>query len=131
MADDVTVIVFWLSILVATSSAVDTITANQSIRDDGNSTIESDGGVFELGFFSPGNSKNRYLGIWYKKIATGTVVWVANRKIPLADNSGVLRVDGKGILVLANRKIPLISSPASRMVLNPNGTIQLLTRIDD
>lgn len=32
-----------------------------------------------LALFSPGSTKNRYLGIWYKKISIKTVVWVANR----------------------------------------------------
>ncbi|KAK9106951.1 hypothetical protein Syun_022962 [Stephania yunnanensis] len=45
----------------------------------------SAGGMFELGFFTPGQStKNMYLGIWYKKISveSKTVVWVANREYP-------------------------------------------------
>ncbi|KAM0068399.1 putative non-specific serine/threonine protein kinase [Helianthus debilis subsp. tardiflorus] len=56
--------------------------------------------MFELGFFSPGNSKNRYLGIWYKKISTGTVVWVANRETPITDNSGMFKVSNNGTLVI-------------------------------
>ncbi|KAL6313977.1 hypothetical protein AAG906_011708 [Vitis piasezkii] len=47
--------------LLRISTAVDTITINQHIR--AGETITSAGGTFELGFFSPGNSKNRYLGI--------------------------------------------------------------------
>lgn len=35
--------------------------------------------AFELGIFSPGSTKNHYLGIWYKKISVKTIVWVANR----------------------------------------------------
>ncbi|GJS05066.1 G-type lectin S-receptor-like serine/threonine-protein kinase, partial [Tanacetum coccineum] len=37
----------------------------------------------------PGKSKNRYLGIWYKKISEGTVVWVANRQTPINNTSGM------------------------------------------
>ena len=44
------------------SISVDTMTVNLIIRDG--DTITSPGGSFELGFFSPDNSKNRYLGIW-------------------------------------------------------------------
>lgn len=103
-----------------TCTAVDTIAANQTIRDG--DTIVSAGGSFELGFFSPGTSTNRYLGIWYKKISTGTVVWVANRKIPLDDTSGsgILRVNPEGILVLFNESNSIIwSSNSSRSVRNP------------
>ena len=51
--------------LLRISIALDTITVNQNIRDG--ETITSAGGSFELGFFSLGNSQNRYLGIWYNK----------------------------------------------------------------
>ncbi|KAJ0546124.1 putative non-specific serine/threonine protein kinase [Helianthus annuus] len=56
--------------------------------------------MFELGFFSPGNSKNHNLGIWYKKISTGTVVWVANRETPVTDNLGMFKVSSNGNLVI-------------------------------
>lgn len=72
------------------SSAADTLTANQIIRDG--ETIVSLAGNFELGFFNP---KNRYLGIWYKKRASGTVVWVANRETPLTNTTGVLKLSSK------------------------------------
>ncbi|KAF8370246.1 hypothetical protein HHK36_031714 [Tetracentron sinense] len=60
--------------------------------------------MFELGFFSPGNSKNRYVGIWYyKKIPIPTVVWVANRDNPLTNSSGILRISDAGNLILLNK----------------------------
>ncbi|CAL5402885.1 unnamed protein product [Camellia sinensis] len=100
------------------SEAVDTITTTQLIRD--NETIVSSGGNFELGFFSPSSSKNRYLGIWYKKITTRTVVWVANRETPITNASGVLKVTSPGILVLLNGTSNRIwSSNTSRSVQNP------------
>lgn len=80
------------------SQATDIITANQTIKDG--DTIVSEGGSFELGFFSPGGSRNRYLGIWYKKISLQTVVWVANRDSPLYDLSGTLKISGNGSLCL-------------------------------
>ncbi|GAV90577.1 LOW QUALITY PROTEIN: S_locus_glycop domain-containing protein/B_lectin domain-containing protein/Pkinase_Tyr domain-containing protein/PAN_2 domain-containing protein/DUF3403 domain-containing protein [Cephalotus follicularis] len=96
----------------------DTITAGESIQDG--QTIVSDGEIFELGFFSPGNSKNRYLGIWYKKISYGTVVWVANRESPITDSSGALHVSGSGILVLLNGTNNIVwSSNTSRAAQNP------------
>ncbi|KAK3426733.1 hypothetical protein EUGRSUZ_F03111 [Eucalyptus grandis] len=79
-------------------NALDTITTDQSIRDGEN--LLSAGGTFELGFFSAGDPPKRYLGIWYKKITTRTIVWVANRVAPLADASGTLRVTTHGSLVL-------------------------------
>ncbi|CAL5393115.1 unnamed protein product [Camellia sinensis] len=85
------------SILII-SNAVDTITKTQSLT--GNNTIVSSGGSFEMGFFRPGNSRNQYLGIWYKKISVKTVVWVANREIPLINSSGVLTIIDPGILAL-------------------------------
>ncbi|KAL0300061.1 UNVERIFIED_CONTAM: G-type lectin S-receptor-like serine/threonine-protein kinase [Sesamum angustifolium] len=62
----------------------------------------SNGGSFELGFFSPGNSKNRYLGIWYKNIPVRTIVWVANRKNPIKDLSGSLMINSTGSLLLSD-----------------------------
>ncbi|CAL5393087.1 unnamed protein product [Camellia sinensis] len=96
------------SILII-SDAVDTITKTQSIT--GRNTIVSSGGSFEMGFFSPGNSQNTYLGIWYKKISRRTVVWVANREIPLVNSSGILTVIDPGILALVNDTGSVIWSP--------------------
>ncbi|CAL5390612.1 unnamed protein product [Camellia sinensis] len=78
----------------------DTITKTHTIN--GSNTIVSSGGSFEMGFFSPGNSRNQYLGIWYKKISVRTVVWVANRETPLVDSSGVLKIIDPGILALVD-----------------------------
>ncbi|CAA2969615.1 Hypothetical predicted protein [Olea europaea subsp. europaea] len=47
-----------------------------------------------------GNSKNRYVGLWYKEISVETVVWVANRELPLINTSRVLKVIKPGLLVL-------------------------------
>ncbi|KAK3424245.1 hypothetical protein EUGRSUZ_F01050 [Eucalyptus grandis] len=75
------------------SMASDTLSSGQSIKD---------GQSFELGFFSPGNSTNRYFGIWYQ-ITPETVVWVANRDNPLTDSHGVLTFSHDGDLVLVNQ----------------------------
>ena len=79
-------------------TSLDTLTLNQSIK-DGQSLISKENN-FALGFFSPGNSSNRYLGIWYVKVTQHTVVWVANRNDPINDTSGVLSIDQFGNLVL-------------------------------
>ncbi|GMN61950.1 hypothetical protein TIFTF001_031032 [Ficus carica] len=73
-------------------------------------TLVSSGGRFELGFFSPGNSKNRYLGIWYKNIPIQTVVWVANRCDPIPDSSGLLTMNTTGNLVLLYRNESVVWS---------------------
>uniref|UniRef100_A0A2N9FE92 non-specific serine/threonine protein kinase n=1 Tax=Fagus sylvatica TaxID=28930 RepID=A0A2N9FE92_FAGSY len=83
------------------SNAADIITQSQSLRDD--MTLVSKDGSFELGFFNPGSSKNRYLGIWFKNIPVKTVVWVANRLNPINDSSGVLMVNSSGSLVLLSQ----------------------------
>ncbi|KAJ9671834.1 hypothetical protein PVL29_025506 [Vitis rotundifolia] len=107
------------------SIAVDTIALNQVVRDG--EIVTSAGGSFELGFFSPDDSNRRYLGIWYKKVSTITVVWVANREIPLNDSSGVLKVTDQGTLAIlngSNTNFILWSSNSSRSARNP--TAQLL-----
>jgi len=82
--------------------------------------IVSAGGTYELGFFSPGKSRNRYLGIWYGKISVQTAVWVANRETPLNDSSGVVRLTNQGLLVLLNRSGSIIwSSNTSTPARNP------------
>ncbi|XP_022877603.1 G-type lectin S-receptor-like serine/threonine-protein kinase At4g27290 isoform X1 [Olea europaea var. sylvestris] len=102
------------------SNQTDTITTTKILRDG--KTIVSSGGIFELGFFSPGNSKNRYVGMWYKNITDKKVVWVANREIPVSNTSGVvLKVIEPGLLVLLNESNGRIiwSSNTSRPVKTP------------
>ncbi|MCD7463255.1 hypothetical protein HAX54_050214 [Datura stramonium] len=77
------------------------IRQSQSIS-DGESLV-SEGGTFELGFFSPGSSTDRYLGIWYKNIPVRTVVWVANRKTPIKDRTGVFTINSTGSFVVTSR----------------------------
>uniref|UniRef100_A0A2N9ICC8 Bulb-type lectin domain-containing protein n=1 Tax=Fagus sylvatica TaxID=28930 RepID=A0A2N9ICC8_FAGSY len=79
------------------SNAADSITQSQSFSEG--MTLVSKDGSFELGFFSPSSSKNRYLGIWYKNIPVQTVVWVANRLNPINDSSSVLMVNSSGMKI--------------------------------
>ncbi|PON86657.1 S-receptor-like serine/threonine-protein kinase [Trema orientale] len=102
--------------------AADTITREQSLSDT--ETLVSANENFELGFFSPGNSKNRYLGIWYKK-TPDQVVWVANRDNPVADSYGELKISNNGNLVVLNQSRSTIwSSNISSVPKNP--VLQLL-----
>ncbi|EOY12712.1 Serine/threonine kinases,protein kinases,ATP binding,sugar binding,kinases,carbohydrate binding [Theobroma cacao] len=100
------------------SAAVDTLNTTQLMRDG--DTIVSAGGRFELGFFSPGASRKKYLAIWYKQIPVKTAVWVANRELPLNDSSGFLKLTKQGILVLLDRNRRTVwSSNSSRPARNP------------
>ncbi|GMN24926.1 hypothetical protein TIFTF001_045901, partial [Ficus carica] len=105
----VSVIILFL--FVPVSSTVDTNSTLQSIRDG--DTLVSSEGKFELGFFSPGNSKNRYVGIWYHKIPTTTVIWVANRCNPIHDSSGLLTINSTGNLVLLYQDTSVVWSASS------------------
>ena len=87
----------------AFSDAADSITKSQFLSDIDNTTLVSKDGGFVLGFFSPGNSPNRYLGIWYNNIPVKTVVWVANRLNPISDSSGMLMLNSSGSLVLLSQ----------------------------
>ncbi|KAJ9554420.1 hypothetical protein OSB04_018465 [Centaurea solstitialis] len=106
-------------------AAVDTISTNHAIKDG--DTIVSDGQMFELGFFSPGKSKNRYVGIWYKKISKRTVVWVANREKPIDDTTGVFEVSKEGALqILGGGNALIWSSNTTVSVSSRNLAAQLL-----
>ncbi|KAM0042692.1 putative protein kinase RLK-Pelle-DLSV family [Helianthus debilis subsp. tardiflorus] len=77
----------------------------------------------------PGKSKNRYVGIWYKKISTGTVVWVANRETPITDKSGMLELSRHGNLLIRSGDNTIIwssNSTISTMSNNPVVVVQLL-----
>lgn len=112
------ILVFSLLCSPKISRGVDTITTTDSLKDG--QTMISSGGNFEMGFFSPGNSKNRYLGIWYKKISVRTAVWVANRETPITNTTGIFRVTNPGILVVSIDTNNIIwSTNSSKSVLNP------------
>ncbi|XP_061338592.1 G-type lectin S-receptor-like serine/threonine-protein kinase At4g27290 isoform X2 [Gastrolobium bilobum] len=106
------------------SSSTDTITLFQSLPDDDRTLVSKDG-TFELGFFNPGSSSNRYVGIWYKNIPVRTVVWVGNRDNPIKDNSSKLIISKEGNLVLLSQNQTLLwSTNSTRKASNP--IVQLL-----
>ncbi|KAL4619327.1 hypothetical protein ACB092_06G070900 [Castanea dentata] len=107
------------------SDAADSITQSQFISDSNGTTLISKDQGFALGFFSPGNSTNRYLGIWYNKIPGKTVVWVANRGTPITDSSGVLMVNSSGSLVLLGQNLTVAWSANSTKKAR-NSILQLL-----
>ncbi|RHN41012.1 putative protein kinase RLK-Pelle-DLSV family [Medicago truncatula] len=118
------------------STAADTISQSESLSDG--STLISKDGTFELGFFSPGNSPNRYVGIWYKNIPVKTVVWVANRDNPCKDNSSKLIINEEGnLVVLGNNQSLLWSTNTTKMTSIPiaqlldNGNLVLKDERDE
>ena len=107
------------------SFAQDSINQSQFISEA--NTLVSKDGSFELGFFSPGSSNNRYLGIWYKNIPVKTIVWVANRLYPINDSSGLLMINSSGgsvVLMSQNKSAVVWSTSSQRQANNP--LLQLL-----
>ena len=65
----------------------------------------SPNGIFELCFFSPGNSTKYYLAIRFKNVSEHgeqSVVWVANRKHPFPDSTAALNFNQDGVLVISD-----------------------------
>ncbi|GKF65374.1 G-type lectin S-receptor-like serine/threonine-protein kinase [Tanacetum coccineum] len=87
-------------------------------------TLVSETGIFELGFFRPNSSENKYLGMWYKNISLRTVVWVANRDHPVPGASPLmLKIVNPGNLVLTNNMSIIWSSNTTT---SENATAKLL-----
>ncbi|KAI8525256.1 hypothetical protein RHMOL_Rhmol13G0216400 [Rhododendron molle] len=104
----------------------DTINTTQSLK-DGDLLISSNQ-TFALGFFTPGKSTNRYLGIWYNKVSEQTVVWVANRVDPINNTSGSLSFDVTGNLVVTgpDQSNPIWSTKVSDLTVAKISSAQLL-----
>ncbi|KAK6132852.1 hypothetical protein DH2020_033403 [Rehmannia glutinosa] len=104
------------------SVGVDTLFPNQTLVVG--QTLISQNLIFELGFFSPGTSRNKFLGIWYKS-TPGVCVWVANRNNPITDSQGVfLTIAGNGTLAINGGGRIIWSSNSSGVASNP--ILQLL-----
>lgn len=117
-------------------AALTTISSNQSLS--GDQTLVSEGGIFELGFFKPGNSSNYYIGIWYKKITRQTIVWVANRDRPVSDkNRATLKISGGNLVLLNESSVQVWSTNMSSgssvvvAVLLDTGNLVLRDRPND
>ncbi|KAI9123961.1 hypothetical protein K1719_005261 [Acacia pycnantha] len=105
--------------------ASDAITVGKPISDG--ELLISEGKKFVLGFFSPGKSSSRYVGIWYYNLPKQTVVWIANRDNPINDTSGVLSLitDGNLILHHNNSNFPIWSTNVSVTVSSTRVMAQL------
>ncbi|KAF4394377.1 hypothetical protein G4B88_018527 [Cannabis sativa] len=126
-------VIQFLCLFVKTNFSVrtggDTISSNQTLN--GFSTIVSAGGVFVLGFFSPGNNENYYVGIWYQVDPSRSVVWIANREKPVSFYSHLRISDGN--LVLFNEdEVPIwstnvnSSSSCVQAVIKDDGNLILI-----
>ncbi|XP_071696554.1 G-type lectin S-receptor-like serine/threonine-protein kinase At4g27290 [Rutidosis leptorrhynchoides] len=104
-------ITFFFLIMLKSCSSIDTISVSQNITDG--QTIFSKEEKFEMGFFSPDTSKNRYLGIWFKNTSPITVVWVANRDTPLVDSLSMAKFDSQGIMSVINSTGSIIWSTSN------------------
>ncbi|WOG98735.1 hypothetical protein DCAR_0418080 [Daucus carota subsp. sativus] len=102
----------------------DVIASGQTLS--GNHTLSSKDGTFELGFFTPGKSRNYYIGIWYKNFVDKTVVWVANRNHPVTNPyDSELKLFPDGNLALLNEsKIRIWSSNSTAR--KDNATLAIL-----
>ncbi|CAN6236369.1 unnamed protein product [Urochloa humidicola] len=95
----------------------DTLSRGRNITD--NDTLVSADGTFTLGFFSPGVSTKRYVGIWFT-VSRDAVCWVANRDRPIDGNSGVLLVSDTGSLLILRDGSS--SSGSGQVVWSSNST---------
>ncbi|KAL9234122.1 hypothetical protein vseg_009026 [Gypsophila vaccaria] len=129
------------------SAASDSITTPQSLKDP--ETLISNNGNFMLGFFSPTDSTNRYLGIWFnKKVSDDTleIVWIANRDSPVKDSTALLEISDDGNLQVTDEQNKIhwssnVSSTANssvaqlldtgNLVLIPKGSVNSIWRSFD
>ncbi|XP_059623688.1 G-type lectin S-receptor-like serine/threonine-protein kinase At1g11410 isoform X2 [Cornus florida] len=124
-----------LLLLFGCSNTTDTLTRNRFISDAKDEVLVSSNGNFRLGFFSPGKSPNRYIGIWFNKISVFTIVWVANRNNPIKNKTGVFKIaddgniaifdtDNEGGLALWSTNVSAISNSTAQLL--PSGNLVLI-----
>ena len=110
-----------------THSETDILVQGQKLRDGEH--LASSGGTFRLEFFSPGSSRNRYVGISFNiadgvlLVANKKVVWVANRDNPIADKSGILMIDELGRLTISHSGGSLIVSNSVQAANNASAML--------
>ncbi|XP_062086978.1 uncharacterized protein LOC133793695 [Humulus lupulus] len=114
-------------------SAIYNITSSQALSQG--QTLVSSNQVFELGFFTPNNTANKYVGIWYKQVSPRRVVWVANRDSPItvADSPPSLTIGSNGNLELLDRNrnsvwstnVKVRSNSSSMAILSDYGNLIL------
>ncbi|XP_058092429.1 G-type lectin S-receptor-like serine/threonine-protein kinase B120 [Magnolia sinica] len=110
--------------LLATA-ATNSITPTQPLTNG--QILYSPNNYFQLKFFNPSESKNRFVGIWCcTNSFMNRFVWVANREKPLTDFGGVFAIqNGGGLVVLDGMKKALWSSN-TLYVMNNSSVAELL-----
>ncbi|XP_028959090.2 G-type lectin S-receptor-like serine/threonine-protein kinase At1g11410 isoform X1 [Malus domestica] len=120
-----TVLFLFLVILPSSISVtLDAITPNQPLREG--DVLLSTTEFFALGFFKPGNSHNRYIGVWYNKIPIKTIVWIANRENPIVPTAGTgllaIHADHGGLVMYGeDQNTPFWSTNLT--VSSPNNSV--------
>ena len=113
-----------LSTLLAFGTGADKLQPGESLNVT--QKITSSGDTFALGFFSSGNSTNRYVGIWYNKMKERTVIWVANIENPLTNSAGFLILSEDGNIRLFDGKKSVIWT-SNVSVIGRNSTTAVLS----
>ena len=76
-------------------TSLDTITPNQPLKDGDGQLLLSNQKTFALGFFNPGSSNHRYVGIWYNQSPNhplcGLQIETFLSMIPLESSSSTVR----------------------------------------
>ncbi|KAG8386956.1 hypothetical protein BUALT_Bualt03G0202600 [Buddleja alternifolia] len=120
---------FCITPFLSLALAVDTISGNETLSGD-RTLLSSGGGNFVLGFFHPGNSSRYYIGIWYRRVPTQTIVWVANREAPISDSNSAQLTVLNGNLVLLNESRSVIWSTGLNST-NSNNSNVVAVLLDD
>ncbi|XP_058733736.1 uncharacterized protein LOC131605396 [Vicia villosa] len=110
-------ITMMIAYMIVPIIATNSISVSESLSDG--ETLVSKDGQFELGFFRPGNSTRRYLGIWYKQVPKTKVVWVANRANGINNTLGILTLSTTGNLILQQNETSVWSTPSEKQAQKP------------
>ncbi|KAF5453151.1 hypothetical protein F2P56_028078 [Juglans regia] len=122
-------ILFSFFLIRHSQSEKDVLAQGQKLRDGEHLVSAED--RFRLEFFSPGTSRNRYVGISYNLVNDAAelvanikkVVWVANRNNPIADNSGILMIDESCRLIISYSGGSLIVSDSVQAANNTSAML--------
>ncbi|KAA8525096.1 hypothetical protein F0562_007040 [Nyssa sinensis] len=103
-------------------AGADTIGIGDELNSSSNPLV-SQGGNFTLGFFTLDNANYSYFGIWYTNDDQARPVWVANPNTPILNNSGVLTIDGTGILKITSGGNTILNISDQVATGNVNATL--------